>query len=89
MMLHTVLLSVILSVIYFYDIEFCYIFVLLQFTLYHTLKGNKPDFHLAMNGEAAKSFYEEFLSEMKKQYAEDKIKDGIFAALMQVSRFFS
>lgn len=55
--------------------------------MYHTLKGNKPDFHLAMNGEAAKSFYEEFLSEMKKQYAEDKIKDGIFAALMQVIPF--
>jgi len=40
-----------------------------------------------MNGEAAKSLYEEFLSEMKKQYAEDKIKDGIFAALMQVIPF--
>ena len=37
-----------------------------------------------MNGEAAKSFYEDFLAELKKQFEEDKIKDGVFGALMQV-----
>ena len=55
-----------------------------QFTLYHTLKGNKPDFHLAMAGDGAKCFYENFLTEMKKQYQEDKIQDGVFGGYMQV-----
>ncbi|GBP59424.1 D-aminoacyl-tRNA deacylase 1 [Eumeta japonica] len=56
-----------------------------QFTLYNTLKGNKPDFHNAMPGEAAKQFYEEFLELLKKSYKAEKIKDGVFAAYMQVS----
>ncbi len=29
-----------------------------QFTLYHVMKGNKPDFHLAMGGEDSKKLYE-------------------------------
>ena len=37
-----------------------------------------------MNGEAAKCFYDDFLSELKKQYEQDKIKDGVFGAMMQV-----
>ena len=55
-----------------------------QFTLYHVMKGNKPDFHLAMGGEQSKQFYEEFLAEMKKAYNNEKIKDGVFGANMQV-----
>ncbi|WP_411027369.1 D-aminoacyl-tRNA deacylase, partial [Salmonella sp. s54925] len=31
-----------------------------QFTLMSVLKGNKPDFHKAMDGELSKHFYEEF-----------------------------
>ena len=56
-----------------------------QFTLYHVMKGNKPDFHLAMAGEKSKLFYEEFLSEMKKAHSEEKIKDGVFGAMMEVN----
>lgn len=56
-----------------------------QFTLYHVMKGNKPDFHLAMAGEKSKLFYEEFLTEMKKAHSEDKIKDGVFGAMMEVN----
>ena len=55
-----------------------------QFTLYHVMKGNKPDFHLAMGGEESKQFYNQFVEEMKKNYKEDKVKDGVFGANMQV-----
>jgi len=55
-----------------------------QFTLYHVMKGNKPDFHLAMGGEQSKLFYQQFLVEMKKAYNEEKVKDGLFGANMQV-----
>eukprot|EP00794_Sanderia_malayensis_P017848 gene17848-19631_t len=56
-----------------------------QFTLYGILKGNKPDFHLAMDGEKSKLMYEEFLSSMQKGYSSEKVKDGKFAAYMQVT----
>ena len=37
-----------------------------------------------MSGEAAKSFYEDFLAELRKQHSPDKIKDGVFGEYMQV-----
>ncbi len=37
-----------------------------------------------MSGEAAKSFYEGFLAELRKQHSPDKIKDGVFGEYMQV-----
>ena len=57
-----------------------------QFTLYHVMKGNKPDFHLAMAGDQSNLFYEQFLAEMRKGHSsEDKIKDGVFGAMMEVN----
>ncbi|CAH0677725.1 unnamed protein product [Spodoptera exigua] len=56
-----------------------------QFTLYNTWKGNKPDFHNAMPGDKSKEFYENFLQMLKAAYKPDKVKDGKFAAYMQVS----
>lgn len=55
-----------------------------QFTLQSTLKGTKPDFHHAMNAEQSKDFYEKFLEKLKKDYKQDKVKDGKFGAMMQV-----
>ncbi|CAD5113357.1 unnamed protein product [Dimorphilus gyrociliatus] len=55
-----------------------------QFTLYHVLKGNKPDFHNAMTAEQSEKFYNEFLDEMKKNYKPEAIKNGLFGADMQV-----
>lgn len=49
-----------------------------QFTLYSTLKGNKPDFHLSMNAETSEQFYLEFVQSMKNAYCEDKIKGMFF-----------
>ena len=50
------------------------------------MQGNKPDFHLAMSGDKSKLFYEEFLTEMKKAHgSEEKIKNGVFGAMMEVN----
>lgn len=55
-----------------------------QFTLYNRLKGNKPDFHLAMQGTDASNLYNFLLQQLGNQYTADKIKDGVFGAMMQV-----
>ncbi|XP_037947582.1 D-aminoacyl-tRNA deacylase [Teleopsis dalmanni] len=55
-----------------------------QFTLYHRLKGNKPDFHMAMQGESAQNLYSTFMQRLGKEYDPSKIKDGKFGAYMQV-----
>ncbi|XP_021110775.1 D-tyrosyl-tRNA(Tyr) deacylase 1 isoform X2 [Heterocephalus glaber] len=55
-----------------------------QFTLQCVLKGNKPDFHLAMPTEQAESFYNSFLEQLRKTYRPELIKDGKFGAYMQV-----
>ncbi|XP_024366261.1 uncharacterized protein [Physcomitrium patens] len=56
-----------------------------QFTLYGVLKGNKPDFHVAMPPQLAKSFYESLVQRVRKAYKPDAVKDGVFGAMMQVS----
>ena len=58
-----------------------------QFTLYYKLKGNKPDFHNAMAGEKAKEMYDNLLETLGKEYSPDKIKDGVFGAMMNVQIF--
>ena len=45
-----------------------------QFTLQCVLKGNKPDFHLAMPAEQAESFYKGFLEQLRKAYRPELIK---------------
>ncbi|XP_034663588.1 D-aminoacyl-tRNA deacylase isoform X1 [Drosophila subobscura] len=55
-----------------------------QFTLYHRLKGNKPDFSAAMKGDDAQKLYKHFLDRLKQSYDSSKIKDGKFGANMQV-----
>lgn len=45
-----------------------------QFTLQCVLKGNKPDFHLAMPTEQAESFYNSFLEQLRKTYRPELIK---------------
>ncbi|KAK9714662.1 hypothetical protein RND81_06G110500 [Saponaria officinalis] len=56
-----------------------------QFTLYGILKGNKPDFHVAMPPQRAKPFYESLVDKFRKSYKSDMIKDGIFGAMMKVN----
>ncbi|XP_019246131.1 PREDICTED: D-tyrosyl-tRNA(Tyr) deacylase [Nicotiana attenuata] len=56
-----------------------------QFTLYGILKGNKPDFHVAMPPEKAKPFYASLVEKFQKAYKQDAVKDGIFGAMMKVN----
>ncbi|TID31352.1 hypothetical protein CANINC_000063 [Pichia inconspicua] len=56
-----------------------------QFTLYATIKkGTKPDFHKAQKGHLANELYESFLAELRKTLGDDKVKDGVFGAMMDV-----
>jgi D-tyrosyl-tRNA(Tyr) deacylase len=54
-----------------------------QFTLYGYLKGNKPDFHWAMEPEKAKNMYNKFLDILEKKHP-GKIQAGKFGEMMQV-----
>lgn len=57
-----------------------------QFTLLaSTKKGNKPDFHGAMGGDEARRLYEYFYSRVQAGYSPDKVKNGVFQAMMQVA----
>uniref|UniRef100_A0A1Q3F3T4 D-aminoacyl-tRNA deacylase n=1 Tax=Culex tarsalis TaxID=7177 RepID=A0A1Q3F3T4_CULTA len=55
-----------------------------QFTLYHRMKGNRPDFSRAMQGPDAQALYGTLLEKLASLYEVDKIKDGRFGAMMQV-----
>ncbi|KAF9014118.1 D-Tyr tRNAtyr deacylase-like domain-containing protein [Cyathus striatus] len=57
-----------------------------QFTLLaNTTKGNKPDFHRAMATEPSRELYLSFLEKLKHLYQPDKIQDGRFGAMMNIS----
>ncbi|KAJ3725121.1 D-Tyr tRNAtyr deacylase-like domain-containing protein [Lentinula raphanica] len=57
-----------------------------QFTLLaQTTKGNKPDFHRAMPAETSQVMYEAFLNQLRQGYKPDKVQDGKFGAMMNVS----
>lgn len=56
-----------------------------QFTLYGILKGNKPDFHMAMSPDKAKPLYTSVVEKFQKAYKVDAVKDGIFGAMMKVN----
>jgi len=61
------------------------VLIISQFTLYgETAKGNRPAFTLAAKPEVANELYEAFISRMKENLGPQKIKTGIFAAMMTV-----
>ncbi|GJP72558.1 hypothetical protein CLOP_g3276 [Closterium sp. NIES-67] len=55
-----------------------------QFTLYGQPKGNKLDFHVAMPPQEARPFYEAFVQRVQHAYRPERVKDGIFGAMMEV-----
>jgi len=56
-----------------------------QFTLMANTTKNKPDFHKAMGTEPSRELYATFLEKLRHTYHPDKIKDGVFGAMMNVS----
>ncbi|KAK9048549.1 hypothetical protein SSX86_032486, partial [Deinandra increscens subsp. villosa] len=56
-----------------------------QFTLYGILKGNKPDFHVAMAPDKAKSMYASLVQRFQTSYRSNAVRDGEFGAMMKVN----
>ena len=56
-----------------------------QFTLLaSTKKGNKPDFHKSASGSQAKELYDKFFAKVQSTYKPERVKDGVFQAMMDV-----
>jgi D-tyrosyl-tRNA(Tyr) deacylase len=54
-----------------------------QFTLLaSTKRGTKPDFHGALGGDEAKKLYDVFFSKVQENYKAERVKDGVFQAMM-------
>jgi len=61
------------------------VLIISQFTLYgDAQKGNRPSFIEAAKPEIAIPLYEKFISKLKSNLGEEKIKAGIFGAMMEV-----
>ncbi|KAL7565262.1 hypothetical protein ACA910_014556 [Epithemia clementina (nom. ined.)] len=57
-----------------------------QFTLYGTLsKKNQPDYKLAMKSQPARELYSQFFDMVREAYVGERVKDGVFGAMMDVS----
>jgi D-aminoacyl-tRNA deacylase len=57
-----------------------------QFTLYGKLSRKfQPDYKEAMKAVPAQELYSEFVDKVKGAYASDKVKDGVFGAMMEVA----
>jgi D-tyrosyl-tRNA(Tyr) deacylase len=62
------------------------VLIISQFTLYgETAKGNRPSFIEAAKTDEAILLYEYFIERMKNNLGDDKVKCGIFGAMMDVS----
>ena len=49
-----------------------------------TKKGNKPDFHKAASPTLGRELYSSFIGQVRSLYREDRVKDGVFGAMMDV-----
>ena len=59
--------------------------IISQFTLYgDASRGNRPGFTDAARPEEAIPLYEKFINRMKQNLGDDRIKSGIFGAMMNV-----
>ena len=55
-----------------------------QFTLCHTLKGNKPDFHRAMKASTARAAFDDFVQLVGAKHDPKKVQTGAFGEKMVV-----
>jgi D-aminoacyl-tRNA deacylase len=61
------------------------VLVISQFTLYgDAQKGNRPSFVVAAKPETTIPLYEKFIKRMKENLSTEKVKEGIFGAMMEV-----
>lgn len=61
------------------------VLIISQFTLYgNTRKGNRPSFNEAAPPDLAESLYKKFISRLKLNLGDEKVKNGIFGAMMEV-----
>jgi len=61
------------------------VLIISQFTLYgDARKGNRPSFTNAARPETAEFLYQKFIERMKSNLGNDKVKSGIFGAMMMV-----
>ncbi len=61
------------------------ILIISQFTLYgDTAKGNRPGFTDAARPEEAIPLYEKFIKRIKENIGSEKVKTGLFGAMMSV-----
>ncbi|OAA68704.1 d-tyrosyl-tRNA deacylase [Niveomyces insectorum RCEF 264] len=57
-----------------------------QFTLLaSTKKGSKPSFSGALGGEEARRLYNYFLQKVRDGFEAERVKDGVFGAMMEVA----
>lgn len=64
------------------------VLVISQFTLYgDAQKGNRPGFTEAARPEIAIPLYEKFIRRMKENLSDERVKVGIFGAMMLVKIF--
>jgi D-tyrosyl-tRNA(Tyr) deacylase len=49
------------------------------------MKKGRPSFHQSANGDKAKTLYQAFYNKVGALYEPDKVKDGLFAAMMDVA----
>ena len=62
--------------------------IISQFTLYgDAKKGNRPGFTDAARPEEAIPLYEKFIARVKENIGDEKVKTGIFGAMMMVKIF--
>ncbi len=64
------------------------VLVISQFTLYgDARKGNRTSFTDAARPDVAEAMYEKFIARMKSNLGNDKVKSGMFGAMMMVKIF--
>ncbi len=61
------------------------VMVVSQFTLYgETQRGNRPSFSSAASPEIAEALYDRYLTEIKRLMGDQKVRSGVFRAMMDV-----
>jgi D-tyrosyl-tRNA(Tyr) deacylase len=64
------------------------VLIISQFTLYgNAQRGNRPSFTDAARPDEAIPLYEKFINRMKENLGDDKVKSGIFGAMMLIKIF--